>query len=154
MSELGFFRTLRSLFSEEATSLRARPARGSALIALCLVALQLVTALHFALIPHGFSAGLSGFVHVHRARSGAAAAPEFGHEQRASKTLELVSDDASCVTESCPIGFAGHHSTLVESSPATGRIALSITPERAPDAPYFVEPSRVLLSAPKTSPPA
>ncbi len=37
------------------------------LVACCLVLLQLLTALHFALVPHGFSAGLNGFVHEHAA---------------------------------------------------------------------------------------
>ncbi|HEY5374887.1 MAG TPA: hypothetical protein VIK01_14490 [Polyangiaceae bacterium] len=126
--------------------------RAVVLVACCLVLLQLVTALHFALVPHGFSAGLNGFVHVHAAfaeqRSGA------GHaEHVASQRPSLVSDAASCAPESCPIGFAGPHSLLLASAQAAGLLELAVTAQALPPARFAVPCGRALLNAPKTSPP-
>jgi hypothetical protein len=125
---------------------------GPALVALCLVLLELVTALHFTLVPHNFSAGLSGFVHVHAAQR--AAQSRFAElEHRSLPAPELVSGGASCASDSCPIGFAGHHSVLLTASTAS---ALLVTAARAAPARtghYLPARSSVLLSAPKTSPP-
>jgi len=134
MTELPFFRTTRP-----------------ALVALCLVALQLVTALHFALVPHGFSAGLSGFVHVHAEASHAASRLELG--RRTSAAPELVNEGASCTSESCPIGFGGHHSALLGGSQASALLAHLVASAPALPSPYAASRSRALLSAPKTSPP-
>jgi hypothetical protein len=125
---------------------------GPALVALCLVLLQLVTALHFALVPHGFSAGLSGFVHVHAAAH--AAQSRFAElEHLRLPTPELVSGGASCASDSCPIGFAGHHSVLLTASATSALLvtAAQLAPARVGH--YVPARSRVLLSAPKTSPP-
>jgi hypothetical protein len=137
MTELPLFRT-------------SRPA----LVALCLVVLQLFTALHFALVPHGFSAGLSGFVHVHAEASRAASA-RLALERRLERrpAPELVSGSASCASESCPIGFAGHHSALLGASLASTLLAQAIAAPRALPTHYVTPRSRALLSAPKTSPP-
>jgi hypothetical protein len=140
--------------SADRSSVASRSAKVSALIALCLVALQLVTALHFALVPHGFSAGLNGFVHVHGARSARHdARSRFTPERRASGALALVGDGASCASESCPIGFVGHHSVLPTENQAAAVLALVVADEHAPARRYFAGRSRVLLAAPKTSPP-
>jgi hypothetical protein len=125
---------------------------GSALVALCLVLLQLVTALHFALVPHGFSAGLSGFVHVHAAER-AAPSRLAQLERRSVPAPELVGGGASCASDACPLGFAGPHSLLLSASAAS---ALPVPAgEPAPARAVRCAPARgrVLLSAPKTSPP-
>ena len=122
-------------------------------VAACLVLLQLVTALHFALIPHGFSAGLNGFVHVHssvRAARSSAVRELQGSSPRAS----FVRGSATCAPESCPIGFAGAHSILVASSASSALLAGTSLVPRAPSARVTLTRSRVLLSAPKTSPPS
>ncbi len=125
-----------------------------ALVALALVALQLVTALHFALVPHGFSAGLSGFVHVHEeAVHAVSARSESEVARRASVVPELISGNASCSSDSCPIGFAGHHSVLLGSGGAPALLAFVVTSAQAQPGHYVTPRSRVLLSAPKTSPP-
>jgi hypothetical protein len=125
---------------------------GPALVALCLVLLQLATALHFALVPHGFSPGLSGFVHVHAAER--AAQSRFAAlERRGSSAPELVSGGASCTAESCPIGFAGHHSVLLSAGTTSALLATATLPARTRTVSYVPARSRVLLSAPKTSPP-
>lgn len=144
------------LFSRGNPSLvtaRARGARGGALLALCLVALQLVTALHFALVPHSFSAGLNGFVHVH----GVHAQPSQpdSRSARARRASALVASGASCSSEACPIGFAGHHALLlIDRSPADLlAFGLERHSERDPSVGFATARNRVLLGAPKTSPP-
>ena len=133
---------------------RRAPARYAAsLVATCLVLLQLVTALHFALIPHRFSAGLNGFVHVHGAPAErAAVAPRT--LQSASQSASLVSERTSCVTESCPVGFAGAHSVLLAAPGSGALLALTSAVQAAAAEGIALARSRVLLSAPKTSPPS
>ena len=115
------------------------------LVALCLVALQLVTTLHFALVPHGFDADGLGFVHVHRALAHAT--------EPAPQRPTLVTGIASCAPEACPIGFSGPVSASVAGPALASLIAppllsASLAPELA-----ALPPKQVLLSAPKTSPP-
>ena len=117
-----------------------------ALVALCLVALQLAATLHFSLVSHSFNGSLNGFVHVHQARRALA-------RLERPTAVSLVADSAGCVGESCPVGFAGQHSVLLGSSEAPWLIALTQPGTRSPDNPHFTPRSRVLLSAPKTSPP-
>lgn len=124
----------------------------TSLIACCLVLLQLVTALHFALVPHGFSAGLNGFVHVHAA-FGEQRASTSHAERVASDRPSLVSDAASCTSESCPIGFGGPHSVLLAAAPASALLELAVTAQAAPPARFGIQRGRALLNAPKTSPP-
>ena len=137
----------RSSRSQQAT----RPALAS-LVACGLVLLQLVTALHFALVPHRFSAGLNGFVHEHEAhgeqRVGASQA-----ERVPSGQASVVSSVASCASESCPIGFAGPHSVLVAAAQASGSLELAINAHALPPGRVAVPRGRALLNAPKTSPP-
>src|SRR5450432_3427911 len=128
-----------------------RPAL-ACLVACCLVLLQLVTALHFALVPHCFSAGLNGFVHEHEAhgeqRVGASQA-----ERVPSGQPSVVSGVATCAPESCPIGFAGPHSLLLAAAQASGLLQLSVVAQALPPARLAVPRARALLNAPNTSPP-
>jgi hypothetical protein len=114
--------------------------------------LQLATALHFALVPHGFSAGLNGFVHVHAALSAEPASTKRALHQPSDQP-SLVSHTASCSTESCPLGFAGAQSVLLARAGVPSVLELARAPQMAlsPRAP--VSRSRALLNAPKTSPP-
>ena len=79
-------------------------------------AAQLVTALHFALVPHGFQRW------AERLRARARGACSAAHKRRGraerapSRQPSLVSDAASCAPESCPIGFAGPHSVLLAAA--------------------------------------
>ena len=112
-------------------------------------ALQVVTALHFALVPHAFSAQLTSFVHVH------ARAEQRAEASRAStsRTKSVRQGDASCAADSCPIGFAGH--TLLELARfEVGTSLPALLPSSAPRLSSHVPArARLLLSAPKTSPP-
>jgi hypothetical protein len=126
---------------------------GVNLIACCLVLLQLLTALHFALVPHGFSAGLNGFVHVHAALAEQRASGSHA-ERFASNRPALVSGAESCATESCPIGFAGPHSVLLAAAQASGLLELAVVAQALPPSRIAFRPSCVLLNAPKTSPPS
>ena len=121
----------------------------ASLVAACLVLLQLATALHFALIPHGFSAELNGFVHVHSARG---AAVRDLHS--APPGTSFVRGTASCEPESCPFGFAGAHSVLLAASASSAVLESSVELRAAPSARVALTRNRVLLSAPKTSPPS
>jgi hypothetical protein len=136
-------------FRRNAHRWRASRASVASLIACGLVLLQLVTALHFALVPHGFSAGLNGFVHVHAAPG---ESPQRVDNARALPGLpSLISGAASCAPESCPIGFSGPHSLLLSPAPATRLLELAVLTQSAPPAPVSIARS-VLLRAPKTSP--
>jgi hypothetical protein len=139
-------------------AVRARGARRSTLLALCLVALQLVSALHFALVPHSFSAGLNGFVHVHGVRAPATrvdSCSALARRAPAAPTPAIDASDASCSGESCPIGFAGHPALLLADSDLVGLLAIGLDrdKQRDPGVAYFAARNRVLLGAPKTSPP-
>jgi hypothetical protein len=133
---------------------RATRTASTALVALCLVALQLITALHFALVPHGFNAGLNGFVHVHAARAEHSAEAQLGRASRAQGAPAFVAGGVSCASDSCPIGFAGHHSVLLGGSEASALLAVVLAPAPPPSNLLLAARKRVLLSAPKTSPPA
>lgn len=133
--------------------LHVRTPPGAALMALCMVALQLVMALHFALVPHGFSAGLNGFVHVHGERVARAGRAERGPARSRSNTPTVVESRAACATESCPVGFAGQHSVLLAGHLAAELLAPVVSPERAPPGYFVMARKRALLAAPKTSPP-
>ena len=129
----------------------------ASLIALCVVVLQLVSALHFALVPHGFNAGRSGFVHLHRARV-AAAERKLGGRVTGSAPNRLdrpglVAGTAACAPEACPLGFSGSPSTPVAESALCSLIWLPNASSELWQPRIFVDRGRALLSAPKTSPP-
>ncbi|HEY3253215.1 MAG TPA: hypothetical protein VGJ91_04670 [Polyangiaceae bacterium] len=127
------------------------PAR---LVALCLVLLQLVSTLHFALVPHGFGVGLSGFVHLHPARAGLAErAPRPRATEPASNRPTLVASVAACAPDACPLGFSGPPARLVPPSTLCSLIWLPLPSQRVSRAPIAEDRGRALLSAPKTSPP-
>ncbi len=117
-------------------------------MALSVVLLQLFTVLHFALVPHGFSANLDGFVHVH-----APAAQASSKAPRPAQRVSVVSGSASCAPDSCPIGFAGPVSALLASASLSGLIALPVAVTVQPLERALVDRACVLSSAPKTSPP-
>jgi hypothetical protein len=116
------------------------------LVALCLVALQLATALHFALVPHGFNARLNGFVHLHRA-------PISSVQAHSPNRQALVTGVPSCAPESCPIGFSGPTSALLSPGELSGLLSLPIVNVSGPQARVAQARKQVLLCAPKTSPP-
>jgi hypothetical protein len=123
-------------------SLRALP--GS--VALGLVLLQLATALHFALIPHGFSSGLTAFEHVHRVLAQRATEPE---PDRPS----VVTGVPTCAPDACPIGFSGAASVLLAHPAVTAHLALPLVAAHLASAPAPRCRAQLLLAAPKTSPP-
>lgn len=119
-----------------------------AFFAWLVVGLQLVTALHFALVPHAFSAQLTSFVHEH-------ARAEHGSESShlPAPVAHLHQGSPLCAADSCPLGFAGP--SVLELAPfeliAASPAAL---PSAAPALSTYVPArARLLLSAPKTSPP-
>jgi hypothetical protein len=126
----------------------------ASVVALCLVLLQLVTALHFTLIPHGFGAGLGGLVHLHRALAGQREhAAKSGASQQTPHRHTLVSGIAACAPEACPLGFSGPASTPVRPSQLCSLIWLPAAREQGSRNLVVFDRDRALLSAPKTSPP-
>jgi len=118
-------------------------------VALCVVLLQLVTALHFALIPHDFGAGSSGLVHLHRALT---ARPDSATQPAPDQPALLV-DVASCAPDACPLGFSGPPARPISSSALCALIALPAVDAHVPHDHIAWDRGRALLSAPKTSPP-
>jgi hypothetical protein len=123
-------------------------------VALCVVLLQLLGSLHFALIPHRFGAGLGGFVHL---RGGLVAEPERASAGYATRSAPerptLVARNASCEPEACPLGFSGPVSRPVVASELSQLIWLPAPDQRRDSKDIAVSRVQCLLSAPKTSPP-
>ncbi|HEX2671286.1 MAG TPA: hypothetical protein VHM25_10470 [Polyangiaceae bacterium] len=121
-----------------------------AALGLAVIVLQVLSALHFTLVRHGYSAALGGVVHVHEsARSAQKSAPKAA----LPRTAALVAHTPACSTELCPdanapAGAAPHFELLLAGSAAFG--AVRLPSERAA---CTSESRRVFLSAPKTSPP-
>lgn len=129
-------------------SLAAKRSAWRAPVALSVLLLQLFTALHFALVPHGFTADLGGFVHVH-----ARATQASSSASRPARHVSVVSGSAWCTPDSCPIGFAGPVSALPASASLSGLIALPVVVAVPPRQRDPIGRARVLSNAPKTSPP-
>lgn len=121
-----------------------------AALGLLVVVLQVVGALHFTLVRHGFSAALGGVVHVHAVARTDQKPPAKVVEERATT---LVSETPSCAAELCPDGDVSKSSAPEIELLPTGWVAFGdvrALSERAAN----TSPSRQLfLSAPKTSPP-
>ena len=121
-----------------------------ALLGLVVIVLQVLSALHFTLVRHGYSAALGGVVHVHAAsRATQKAAPRIAQPQ----TVALVADVPACSAELCPDSnappsAAPHFEPLATGSVCFGEVRL--LSERAA---CSSESLRLFLSAPKTSPP-
>jgi hypothetical protein len=126
----------------------------ASVVALCLVLLQLVNALHFALVPHGFGAGLRSFVHQHRALVAPREdALNSAATQQTPDRPTLVAGVAASAPEACPVGFSGPPSTPVPPSQLCSLIWLPSVREHVSRNLVVGDRSRSLLSAPKTSPP-
>ena len=121
-----------------------------AVLGLVVIVLQVLGALHFTLVRHGYSAALGGVVHVHAFARAEAKPPA---NVTSPRTTALVADSPACGTELCPDGnappgFAPRFQLLAGGSVAFGDARL--LSERAARS---SEALRVFLSAPKTSPP-
>lgn len=126
----------------------------ASILALCLVLLQLVTALHFSLVPHGLNARLTGLVHLHRALSAESGrALERVATEQAPNRPTLVAGIAACAPEECPLGFSGHSARPVSPSQLSSLIWLPQASELVAREQVASDRSWALLTAPKTSPP-
>ena len=127
--------------------LRALPAYVAWLVTL----LQVVGALHFALVPHTFSAALGGVVHVHT--EGRARSTNAEVARGSERTVALVSDAASCSVDSCSVADAPAGSVLPSAAVATGRVSFGGVRLLGEHGTPVAACRRIFLSAPKTSPP-
>jgi hypothetical protein len=121
-----------------------------ALLGLLVIALQVVGALHFTLVRHGYSAALGGVVHVH-----ALSRAEQGPRAKVAepRTTALSAGVPACAAERCPVGDAPHGSAPRIELLAAGVIAFGEARLLSERAACASEARRVFLSAPKTSPP-
>jgi len=120
-----------------------------ALLGLVVIVLQVLGALHFTLVRHGYSATLGGVVHVHAAR-----AEQKLPNRVAPRIATLVANLPACSAELCPEGNAPQSSAPQFELLATGFVAFGearLLSERAASSSKSL---RVFSSAPKTSPPA
>jgi len=130
---------------------RPRVARGFSglhtLIASLVTLLQLVSALHFTLVPHTFSAALGGVVHVHAARTAV-------QPKRVARAPAIAASATSCAVDVCPYADAPSSSAPCDPPAAAGAVAFGEARLLAKAEARAASSRRVFLSAPKTSPPA
>ncbi|MES1173480.1 MAG: hypothetical protein ABUL62_04050 [Myxococcales bacterium] len=123
-----------------------------ALVAQVVILLQVVGALHFSLVRHSYSAALGGVVHVHAASFAKPEARAVPRTHR-SRAPSVTSDTPSCSTDLCaaanaPQSVAPHFDAPDVGAVVFGEARLLNEPRAASCA-----SRRVLLGAPKTSPP-
>jgi hypothetical protein len=127
-----------------------------AFVAWLVTLLQIVGALHFALVPHTFSAALGGVVHVHAAAGAQTRAPSTAgtpSANRESRGASLVADALSCTTDLCPTADVPPRSLFDSACVATGWVRFGAACLLGEGAACSRESQRVFLRAPKTSPP-
>jgi len=131
---------------------RTRAARGVlglyTLVGFLVTWLQLVSALHFTLVPHTFSAALGGVVHMH-AEARAKEAP-----RRASRTPVARASTLACSVDVCPYANAPSSSPPCDPPEPSGAVTFGEARLLAKAEARAADTRRVFLSAPKTSPPA
>jgi hypothetical protein len=117
---------------------------------LAVIALQVIGALHFTLVRHGYSAALGGVVHVHGSTQA-----EQGPRTKSlgPRTTALAPDVPSCSADLCPDANAPHGWAPRIELLATGVIAFGEARLLCKRAARSSQSQRVFLSAPKTSPP-
>jgi hypothetical protein len=121
-----------------------------AVLGLLVIALQVLSALHFTLVRHGYSAALGGVVHVH---SSARATQKDPPKVAQARTVALVADVPACSAELCPDGNAPQGAAPRFELVATGSVAFGDVRLLGERAACASNARRVFLSAPKTSPP-
>jgi len=122
-----------------------------AVLGLVVIVLQVLGALHFTLVRHGYSAALGGVVHVHNSARAEQKSPV---KTATPRVVALVAETPACAAELCPDGnappsFAPQFELLVAGSVAFG--ATRLLGDRAVRSSAS---QRLFLNAPKTSPPA
>ena len=112
--------------------------------------LQVLGTLHFALVPHGYSAALGGVVHLHSAPrvsvANAVRTPQPGPA--------VDADSASCLADRCLVADVPQHSPPRFALSLSGVVSFGQVRLLGGDTACVSEARRLFLSAPKTSPPA
>lgn len=124
--------------------------RARACVAWFVAFLQLVGALHFALVRHGYSAALGGVVHVHLLSAGTEATPT---PASGEATPALSADIPTCGRELCPVATAPHGALPQVELPLAGTVAFGEATLLAERAARSSDSRRLFFRAPKTSPP-
>ncbi len=120
-----------------------------AFVALAVALFQLVGALHFSLVQHGYSAALGGVVHLH-----ALGRAEVKPSARAVPGVAAVSAEApACGAELCSVASAPQSPALYFEAAVAGHVAFGEARLLGRALARSAEARRVILSAPKTSPP-
>ena len=121
-----------------------------AYLGLLVIVLQVLSALHFTLVRHGYSAALGGVVHVHTA-SRAEQSPRA--KVAAPRATAVSADVPACGAELCPVGTAPVTPAPRIELLAAGLVAFGEARLLSERATCSSAALRVFLSAPKTSPP-
>jgi hypothetical protein len=121
-----------------------------ACLGLLVIVLQVVSALHFTLVRHGYSAALGGVVHVH---ASARAEPGPRAKVAAPRATAVSADLPSCGAELCPVGNAPVTPAPRLELLLAGLVAFGEARLLSERATCSSESLRLFLSAPKTSPP-
>jgi hypothetical protein len=121
-----------------------------ACLGLLVVVLQVVSAFHFTLVRHGYSAALGGVVHVHAsARAEQSPRPKVAPPPATALSADLP----SCGAELCPVGNAPVSPAPQIELLLAGSVAFGEARLLSERATRSSESLPVFLSAPKTSPP-
>src|SRR4051812_6395185 len=72
-----------------------------ALVALVVTLLQVISALHFSLVQHTYSAALGGVVHVHPASLTRSEAARPDAQSREPRAPSVTGSTLSCLTDRC-----------------------------------------------------
>ena len=124
-----------------------------AFVALLVMSLQLLGALHFSLVKHSYSAALGGVVHVH-APSRVEQTPNLRIERERWRTTTLTNAAPSCIADLCQAANAPQSSAPQFEPLAAGSILFGDVRLLSERSRRTSESLLRLLSAPKTSPPA
>ena len=116
-----------------------------------MASLQLIGALHFSLVRHAYSAALGGVVHVHASTAHAETKPAI--KRRGPQAPTAMGDTPSCSADRCSAANVPHGVAPEFESTDAGAVAFGAARLLSERAAWAAVSSRVLLGAPKTSPP-
>ena len=117
-----------------------------AFVALAVALLQLVGALHYSLVQHGYSAALGGVVHLH-ARAAAKS------RARVAQVALVSAEAPACGAELCSVASAPQSPALYFEAAVAGHVSFGQARLLGRALARSAGARRVILSAPKTSPP-
>ena len=149
-SRIGFAKPRRARYVWAA--MKRSPAFNSvrASVAWLVMLLQLISALHFALVRHGYSAAQGGMVHAHQKVRAQAQLSDPAPRRHA---LRVVADSSWCAGDRCPVADAAHSSAPHIESWCDAQVSFGEVRLLAERRALAAKSRGLLRQAPKTSPP-